>query len=72
MCSSDLVLIIGPTNLPSTLPFHASQMYSRTVTNYLGHLVKDGQIHLDLTDELTRRPLVTHQGEILHSSMGSE
>jgi NAD(P) transhydrogenase subunit alpha len=66
------VLIIGPTNLPSTLPFHASQMYSRTVTNYLAHLVKDGQIHLDLTDELTRRPLVTHQGEILHSSMGSE
>jgi NAD(P) transhydrogenase subunit alpha len=66
------VLIIGPTNLPSTLPFHASQMYSRTVTNYLSHLVKDGQIHLDLTDELTRRPLVTHQGEILHSSMGSE
>src|SRR5262245_50897196 len=45
------VLIIGPVNLPSTLPFHASQMYARTVANYLAHLVKDGRMHLDLTDE---------------------
>ena len=48
------------------LPFHASQMYSRTVTNYLAHLLKDGRINLDLTDELTRGPLVTHQGEVVH------
>jgi NAD(P) transhydrogenase subunit alpha len=60
------VLICGPTNLPSTVPFHASQMYARTVTNYLLHLVKEGKVHLDLDDELTRGPLVTHQGEILH------
>ena len=37
------VLIAGPVNLPSTVPFHASQMYARTVTNYLLHLLKDGQ-----------------------------
>jgi H+-translocating NAD(P) transhydrogenase subunit alpha len=60
------VLIIGPINLPSTLPYHASQMYARTVTNYLHHLLKDGKIQLDLQDELTRGPLVTHQGEIVH------
>jgi NAD(P) transhydrogenase subunit alpha len=60
------VTIIGPLNLPSTLPFHASQMYARTVTNYLNHLLKDGAIRLDLTDELTRGPLVTHQGEVVH------
>src|SRR6266851_20359 len=59
------VLIIAPINLPSTVPFHASQMYARTVTNYLLHLFKDGKINLDLNDELTRGPLVTHQGEIL-------
>src|SRR5438876_9775720 len=59
------VIILGPTNLPSTVPYHASQMYARTVTNYLLHLVKDGKINLDLNDELTRGPLVTHQGEIL-------
>jgi proton-translocating NAD(P)+ transhydrogenase subunit alpha len=59
------VIILGPTNLPSTVPYHASQMYARTVTNYLLHLVKDGKINLDLNDELTRAPLVTHQGEVL-------
>jgi NAD(P) transhydrogenase subunit alpha len=60
------VVICGPLNLPSTVPFHASQMYSRTVTNYLAHLLKDGNIQMDLTDELTRGPLVTRQGEIVH------
>ncbi|HEY3130979.1 MAG TPA: Re/Si-specific NAD(P)(+) transhydrogenase subunit alpha, partial [Acidobacteriota bacterium] len=47
------VTIIGTTNLPSTVPFHASQMYARTVSNFLTHLVKEGRIHLDLNDELT-------------------
>jgi NAD(P) transhydrogenase subunit alpha len=60
------VVVIGPMNLPSTVPFHASQLYARTVTNYLWHLYKDGRIHLDLEDELTRGPLVTHEGEIVH------
>jgi NAD(P) transhydrogenase subunit alpha len=60
------VAILGPTNLPSTVPFHASRMYAKTVTNFLTHLLKEGKIHLDLNDELTRGPLVTHQGEILH------
>jgi NAD(P) transhydrogenase subunit alpha len=62
------VAILGPTNLASTLPFHASQMYARTVTNYLGHLVKNGKIELDLNDELTRGPLLTHRGEIVHAA----
>jgi H+-translocating NAD(P) transhydrogenase subunit alpha len=63
------VLIIGPMNLPSTIPFQASEMYARTVTNYLAHLLKDGRLHLDLEDELTRGPLVTHQGEIVHEAV---
>jgi NAD(P) transhydrogenase subunit alpha len=63
------VIIIGPPNLPSTMPFHASQMYARTVTNFLAHLLKDGNTHLDLDDELTRAPLVTHQGEILYEAV---
>lgn len=65
----DGVVIIGPVNLPSTVPFHASEMYARTVTNYLAHLLKDGGLHLDLDDELTRGPLVTHQGEVLHEAV---
>ncbi len=62
------VLIIGPLNLPSTMPFHASQMYARTVNNFLSHLLKDGKLNLDLNDELTRGPLVTHQGQIVHEA----
>jgi NAD(P) transhydrogenase subunit alpha len=60
------VVIIGPLNLPSTIPFQASEMYARTVTNYLAHLLKDGRPYLDLEDELTRGPLVTHRGEVVH------
>lgn len=63
------VVIIGPMNLPSTVPFHASEMYARTVTNYLAHLLKEGRLHLDLEDELTRGPLVTYQGEVLHEAV---
>src|SRR5262245_29066291 len=62
------VLVSGLVNLPSTVPFHASQMYARTVTNYLLHLLKDGKPQLDLGDELTRGPLVTHQGEVVHEA----
>jgi NAD(P) transhydrogenase subunit alpha len=63
------VTIFGPTNLPSTMPFHASQMYARNVTSYLAHLLTDGNIRLDLSDELTRGPLVTYQGEIVHPAV---
>jgi NAD(P) transhydrogenase subunit alpha len=60
------VTIIGPLNLPSTMPYHASQMYARTLVSYLTHLIKDGSIQLDLSDELTKGPLVAYQGEIVH------
>jgi NAD(P) transhydrogenase subunit alpha len=59
------VTIIGPVNLASTIPYHASQMYARTVASYLMHLLKDRRINLDMKDELTRAPLVTHDGEVL-------
>ena len=60
------VIIIGPLNLPSTVPFQASEMYARTVTSYLVHLLKDGKPHLDMDDEMTRGPLVTYRGEVVH------
>ena len=60
------VWIIGATNLPSTVPCHASQMYGRTVVNFLMYLLKEGKMQLDLNDELTCAPLVTHRGEIVH------
>jgi NAD(P) transhydrogenase subunit alpha len=60
------VAIIGPVNLPSTVAFHASQMYARNVTSLLTHLMKDGQVQVDTADEITRGALVTHQGQIVH------
>jgi len=60
------VTIIGPVNIASTVPFHASQMYARTATNYLMHLCKDGKVELNLDDELTRGPLVTRDGQVVH------
>jgi len=53
------------------VPFQGSEMYARTVTSYLLHLLKDGTPHLDLNDELTRGPLVTHQGRVLHDIVKS-
>jgi NAD(P) transhydrogenase subunit alpha len=61
------VTVIGPTNLPSTLPFHASQMYSRNVLALLQHLLVDGAVNIDLDDEITRECLVTHGGEVVHA-----
>jgi NAD(P) transhydrogenase subunit alpha len=63
------VVIVGPLNIAATLPYHASQMYARTVTSFLLHLLKDGKPQLDLADELTRGPLVTHQGEVVHEAV---
>ena len=47
------VTIVGPTNLPSTMPFHASQLYARNVSALLAHLVADGELRLDWDDEIT-------------------
>ena len=58
------VTIMGPLNLPSTLPFHASQMFSRNVTNLLALLIKDGRLNLDLEDQVIRDTMATHNGEI--------
>ena len=60
------VTILGPTNLASTVPYHASQMYAKNVTTLVQHLVKDGQLTLDLEDEITRETLVCTGGQVVH------
>jgi NAD(P) transhydrogenase subunit alpha len=60
------VTILGPTNLPSTVPFHASQMYAKNITTLLLHLAKEGKLELDLRDAITRETLVTRGGEVVH------
>ena len=59
------VTILGPVNLPATLPLHASQMYARNVASFLNHLVKEGKLQLDFTDEITQATCVTHDGKVL-------
>lgn len=60
------VTIIGPINLPSSMPVHASQMYSKNVATLVQHLVKDGALNLNFDDDITREACVTHAGEILN------
>lgn len=61
------VRILGPTNLPAGLPYHASQMYARNISSLLLHLLKDGRINLDLTDEIIRDTLVTKDGGVVNA-----
>lgn len=63
------VLILGPTNLASEIPHHASQMFSNNVTKLLMHLVKDGEAVLDLEDEIVADTLVTHENQVVHSRL---
>lgn len=58
------VSVYGPTNLPSDLPGNASQMFSRNVVTFLRHLVAEGELRVDLEDEITRGALLAHEGEV--------
>ncbi len=59
------VTIIGPVNLPSTLPVHASQMFSRNIVTLLEYLIRDGELVVDLADDVTKPMAVTHDGRVL-------
>jgi H+-translocating NAD(P) transhydrogenase subunit alpha len=65
----DGVTVIGETNLPSTLPLHASQMYSRNVSSFVGLLVRDGALVLDFDDEIVRETCVTHDGRVVKDAV---
>jgi proton-translocating NAD(P)+ transhydrogenase subunit alpha len=72
------VTILGPTNLPAAVPYHASQMYARNVVTVVQHLVQrekgpDGKatgapkLVIDMSDEITRESVVTKDGAIVHA-----
>src|SRR5947208_8199303 len=63
------VTIHGPTNLPATLPVHASQLYARNVTELLRELVKDGALALDFDDEVVKGACVTHGGQVVNEAV---
>jgi H+-translocating NAD(P) transhydrogenase subunit alpha len=62
------VTIAGPLNLPSTLPFHASQMYSKNLQSLLTLLItKEGQLVTDFSDEVLAGSLLTKGGEVVYA-----
>jgi len=60
------VALYGARNLPSSMPVHASQLYSKNVTSLLEHLAPEGALKLDFDDEITKGTCVTHGGEIVN------
>ncbi len=63
------VTVIGAASLPSTMPAAASSMYARNVSSLLQYMVKDGSLAVDLSDDLQRGVVVTHDGQVVHPAM---
>ena len=60
------VKILGPTNLPATVPFHASQMLSKVFTNLMTELSNEEGLEVNLDNEVTVGCMITHGGETVH------
>jgi H+-translocating NAD(P) transhydrogenase subunit alpha len=65
------ITIIGADNLPSSMAAAASAMYARNISALLLYMVKDGQLTVDLTDELVASVVITHSGEIVHPALAT-
>jgi NAD(P) transhydrogenase subunit alpha len=65
------VTVMAPTNLAATVPVHASQLYSRNVTSFLSLLIKDGELSINLEDDVVGPSCVTHDGKIVNSRVAS-
>jgi H+-translocating NAD(P) transhydrogenase subunit alpha len=63
------VTIIGWFNLASTVPYHASQMYSKNLTTFLLLLVKEGKLQVNTKDDIIRETLLTHGGEVVNTRL---
>ena len=61
------ITIDGTSNLPGTMPVHASELYSKNVAAFLTYMVKDGQLNLDLEDEIISGALYSHNSAITHA-----
>ena len=64
------VLIIGPTNVPSSVPFHASQMFGKNIENLLNLLLDDnGDLQLDFEDQIVTDTVISHDGDVPHARL---
>jgi NAD(P) transhydrogenase subunit alpha len=60
------VTVLAPTDLPATVPHHASQMYAKNIVTFLLHLLEGGALRLELEDEIVAGTLVCRGGEVVH------
>jgi NAD(P) transhydrogenase subunit alpha len=65
------VTVIAPTNLAATVPVHASQLYSRNITAFLTPMIKDGQLTIDMNDDVVGPSCVTHKGEVVNKRVAA-
>ncbi len=65
------VTILGPVNLASSMPTHASQMYSKNITTFLDPMLEDGNLKMDSEDEIISATCITHEGAIKHDATRS-
>jgi NAD(P) transhydrogenase subunit alpha len=65
------VTVIAPTNLAATVPVHASQLYSRNITAFLSPLISDGELHIDMNDDVVGPSCVTHRGEVVNKRVAA-
>jgi H+-translocating NAD(P) transhydrogenase subunit alpha len=65
------VTIFAPLNVPATIPVHASQLYSRNMTQFLKLLLAKGQLNLDMNDEIIKGACVAHNGEVVNERVKS-
>jgi NAD(P) transhydrogenase subunit alpha len=71
MVERDGVTIMAPTNLAATVPVHASQLYSRNVTSFLSLLIKDGELNIDMNDDVVGPSCVSHEGKWVNSRVAA-
>ncbi|HLA12864.1 MAG TPA: Re/Si-specific NAD(P)(+) transhydrogenase subunit alpha [Pyrinomonadaceae bacterium] len=65
------VTVTAPLNLPATVPVHASQMFSRNITAFLSLMIKDGELNLNMDDDVIGPSCVTHQGAIVNQRVAA-
>jgi NAD(P) transhydrogenase subunit alpha len=65
------VTIYGPTNLPSGMPVHASQMYARTLSAFIMEFVKEGRLAIDFEDEIIKGSCVSHGGKVVNERIAA-
>lgn len=61
------IIINGTSNLPGTMPVHASELYSKNIAAFLTYMVKEGQLNLDLEDEIISGALYSYNRAITHA-----